>query len=61
MKLFGESEEDGKVWTTNDSLTQDEALNGLHPVWNKSFEPHLVANKDMAFLEFTLTEVLNYL
>ena len=60
MELFGESVKDGKVWNTNENNANNEALNGFHPIWNKSLDPHLVANKDMAFLEFTLTEVLHY-
>ena len=60
VELFGGFEKDGKVWNTNEKHASNEELNGFHPIWNKSLDPHLVANKDMAFLEFTLTEVINY-
>ena len=58
VEIFGEFSEDRNMWNTNDNLTNKEQLNGFHPIWNKTLEPHLVANKDMAFLEFTLTEVM---
>ena len=53
VRLFGEREEDGKEWNTSG----DRRLNGLHPIWNESLRPHVVTNRDLAFLEFTLTEV----
>ena len=55
VEMFGEFGEDSKVWNTKDR--QNLQLNGFHPIWNQTLESHLVANKDMAFLEFTLTEV----
>ena len=55
VELFGDFEEDKKTWSTNDR--QNIQYNGFHPIWNKTLEPHLVANRDMAFLEFTLSEV----
>ena len=57
VELYGEFEEDGKVWNTNEKGLEDEELNGFHPVWNTTFGPHLVSNKDLAFLDFKLTEV----
>ena len=59
VDLFGEFEEDRKTWSTNDN--QNIQYNGYHPIWNKTLEPHLVANRDMAFLEFTLSEVSGHL
>ena len=55
VELFGDFEEDKKTWSTNNK--QNIQYNGYHPIWNKTLEPHLVANRDMAFLEFTLSEV----
>ena len=55
VEMIGEFGEDSKVWNTKDK--QNLQLNGFHPIWNQTLESHLVANKDMAFLEFTLTEV----
>eukprot|EP00092_Neocalanus_flemingeri_P025151 GFUD01027277.1.p1 GENE.GFUD01027277.1~~GFUD01027277.1.p1 ORF type:complete len:333 (-),score=60.14 GFUD01027277.1:59-1057(-) len=60
VELFGETESDGKIWNTNDDHKKDETLNGFHPVWNTRLEPHLVGHKDMAFLEFSLTEMNSF-
>ena len=45
------------MWSTDDPHVGDQTLNGLHPIWNSRFKPHVVHIKDVAFLEFTLTEV----
>lgn len=59
VELFGGYEKDRRVWRTNDNHCDNhyESLNGFHPVWNKFLEPHLVANIDLAFIEFSVTEV----
>ena len=36
VELYGEFSEDRKMWNTNDNLTNNEQLNGFHPIWNKT-------------------------
>ena len=57
VNVVGENEADEKAWHTKDQHADDKPLNGFHPVWNTGFVPHMVRNHQLAFIEFTLTEV----
>ena len=57
IQLYGESEGTRKSWSTLCYQNENQTLNGLHPVWDVVFPPHLLTDKDMTFLDFTIVEV----
>ena len=57
VRLITEDEGEGRQWSTEPYTGNTIPLNGLHPIWNKNMEPLVLRNRDLAFLDFTLSEV----
>ena len=57
VRLITEDEGEGGQWSTEPCTGNTVPLNGLHPIWNKNMEPLVLRNRDLAFLDFTLSEV----
>ena len=64
MTVYGDQGKGEIVWdTATDSKGRNASCNALHTIWDAKFKnkgAHVIHNKDLAILNFALTEV-NYL
>ena len=57
INVHGEYEEDRMHWNVNEKVENQKHLNGVRSIWNTTLSPHLIANKEMSFIEFIVSEV----